>query len=343
MSVRPQPRIAVVLRPILKHVTAQVKGLPNRRDSHQCFDLEDLPDRVAAEMPAVHRLQHALLSIVRRLMDGAREAEPSDPQALMRDLTGAWLGLYFLGAPFPHPWEVVARHAERNGYYRDGGIFKAAGDIYRSARKAPPPDSRGGEGDQRLLLFDLNPLAFNRLVAQGTAEGAGLSDLVAALGSCYELLQLRLYIRAGRPIAHVLLEETLSKACSGVSSNASVESLCELAKRAYGGLPPRDGQSITIIQQSHRHHAKLSDMSGCVLAPSSGVYRSRLLGNGGANGNRLTTPQHVLYRSTLLEALAEKSGLKTVTDSSDLSTYLRGLQAPGPSLSPGTGTGHLDP
>lgn len=333
--------LVVALRGILLAIVPLLSELPNRRDGSHCFDLEDLPDRVVARMRsgAPKRLQRVLLRCARRLIEADRSDEPvKDRRTLMRDLTGTWLGLYFLGTPFPHPWEPVARHAERHGYDRDGGIFKAAGDIYRSARRALP--SEGGRVTAMpLMLLDLGPLAYQQLVKPAESRGADLSAMnlsatVSALGACYEMLQLRLYIRAGGPIDHVILEDTLRALVAKNANN--IQEMVDLATHAYGSFPTKSsGQTITIAQRSQAAYKRLTKMPGCVLGPSEGVYRSRLTTDGGANGNRVTDAQRSLYRDTLCEAVAPERGGHRLADEADLRAYLARLQdAPGNAAAP---------
>lgn len=315
--------LSVALHAILPAIVALLDELPNHPDGSHCFDLEDLPDRLVAGMRsgAPKHLQRVLLRCARRLIETDRSDEPvKNPRTLMRDLTGTWLGLYFLGTPFPHPWEPVARYAERHGYDRDGGIFKAAGDVYRSARRALP-SGLATAAAKPLMLLDLGPLAYRQFVKDAKGRDADLSATVRALGACYEMLQLRLYIRAGGPIKHFILEDTLR---SLVDKNADhTQKMIDLATRAYGSLPAKSsGQTITIAEQSQDVYKSLMRMPGCVLAPNEGVYRSRLTANGGANGQRLTDAQLGLYRDTLSKAVASVTGGHSVGDEADLRAYL---------------------
>jgi hypothetical protein len=315
--------LAGTLREILGEASRLLDSLPNQRRDLDKFDLMDLPDRVQANLTlgVVRGHQDRLLRRANGLIE--HDDGDGDPQSRMRDLTGAWLGLYFLGTPFPQPWEPVARHAERNGYYHDGGIFKAAGDVYRRARKGS--ERRDGQVDQALLLLDLNPLAFKGIVGRGVASAA-LADLVPALGTCYEMLQLRLYIRAGLPIAHVIPVDTLRSLVKRDLGN--VESMCGLAKHAYGELPPQRGQSIMIVEAGRAAYRTLSQMSGCVLAEEVGIYRSKVASestHGGRNGNRLIGPQHRLYRDTLRAAVRAEGGVRRVADEADLRAFLTAL------------------
>jgi hypothetical protein len=320
-----QRAMRVALRAILERVEKSLEDLPNRRSSSHCFDLEDLPDRVSTEMRdgATKRLQRLLLTVARRLLEVERSngSGPSS-QVLMRDLTGVWLGLYFLGTPFPQPWEPVARHAERNGYYRDGGIFKAAGDVYRAARRKQGDASSASA--KPLLLFDRRPLAYFKLVEEGRKSGADLTAIVTALGACYEMLQLRLYIGSEGSIEHVVLRDTLRELVRKDTSN--VVAMVKLATHAYGSLPSQSTsrQRITIVE-GEEESRRLTRLGGCVLGPEEGVYRSLLTGNDGANGDRLPDVQHDLYRKALEAALQATSGLHPVQSDSDLRTYLEDL------------------
>ncbi|CAM5798336.1 hypothetical protein [Rhizobacter fulvus] len=317
----------VALRAIRVAIVALLKELPNRRDDSHCFDLEDLPDRLVAGMRSgvPKRLQRLLLRRARRLVEIDRSDVPvTDQRTLMRDLTGTWLGLYFLGTPFPHPWEPVARYAERHGYDRDGGVFKAAGDVYRSARRALPSHSRTSRA-QPLMLLDLGPLAYRQFVKLAEGQDADLSTTIRALGACYEMLQLRLYIRAGGPIEHVILEGTLRALIDKSTENA--KEMINLATDTYGSLPAKSlGQTITIALQSQDVYKPLTRMPGCVLASSEGVYRSRLTADGGPNGNRLTDAQLTLYRQTLSKAVGPTAGGHRVNDEGDLRAFLMKTQ-----------------
>lgn len=329
--------LVVALRAIRLAIVPLLSELPNRRDGSHCFDLEDLPDRVVAGMRSgvPKRLQRVLLRCARRLIEEDRSDEPvEDLRTLMRDLTGTWLGLYFLGTPFPHPWEPVARHAERHGYDRDGGIFKAVADVYRSARRALPSDANRSLAAKPLMFLDLRPLAYLKLVELEQSGGADkatkeksatntLTDTVRALGACYEMLQLRLYIEAGGPIKHVILEETLCKLLAKAPNN--IQEMVELATRVYGALPPKSGQTITIIKRGHASTSQLAKIPGCVLAPEEGVYRSQLATDGGRNGNRVTDNQLSAYRNALHKAVEPNANAHTVGDADSLKDYLQTL------------------
>lgn len=329
--------LAVALRALLLAVVPLLEELPNTCGDSRYFDLEDLPDRLVGGMKsgAPKRLQRLLLRCARRLIETDRSDESvRNPRKLMRDLTGVWLGLYFLGTPFPHPWEPVARYAERHGYDRDGGIFKAAGDVYRSARRALQPSGGGRVARPPLMVLDLGPLAYRQVVrlAEGGSAGSSAMDLsaiVRALGACYEMLQLRLYVRAGGPIEHVILEETL-RALVG-KSVGNIQDMVALAMHVYGSLPAKSAdQGIVIVKPDQVAYESLAKMPSCVLAPGEGVYRSRLTANGGASGNRVTDDQLFLYRQTLGQAVDPQAGGHRLHDEDDLRTLLTRLhEAPG--------------
>src|ERR1700761_2604635 len=64
-----------------------------------------------------------------------RWAHDDDEDRLLECLTGVWLSLYFIGIPSPHAWEAVLYFADRNGFPRGACLSKAAGDVYRDARR----------------------------------------------------------------------------------------------------------------------------------------------------------------------------------------------------------------
>jgi hypothetical protein len=51
---------------------------------------------------------------------------PDDEDHLLECLAGTWLGLYFLGIPFPHAWEAVLYFADKNGFPRGGMLIKSS-------------------------------------------------------------------------------------------------------------------------------------------------------------------------------------------------------------------------
>jgi len=308
---------------IREHVIRDLDTNPNHRRARPSdlnyFDIGDLPDRLCSNLPhenSVIRLQSYVMAGCDLLMRRVNSQQLSTMEAgaledLMRDLTGAWLGMYFLGVPFVHPWEPVARNAERNGYYGDAGMFKAAGDVYRNARKewlrAPGPDPSLPEF--RVLVLDHNPLAFNAL-SRPDGELTARST-VTALAACYEMLQMRLYIRSGGPIDHFVLASTIEQVIRLQDADRPAASqMWKLACRAYG-FPERvqpGHQRIVILPRelSSSDDASVTDrqrvlgLSGCVLGRLHGVYRSRVREqNAGANGSALSSSQFKLYRRLL--------------------------------------------
>ncbi len=315
---------------IFQQVRRTLFELPNRAfspaTSGDHFDITNLPGRVRDGLPADHpppRLCDAILSGCDKLLaDASRnslDGASFEVEDRMENLAGAWLGLYFLGMPFIHPWEPVAHHAERNGYYRGAGICKATGDVYRDARKSLRNERpRGSAEKEAVLVLDHNPLAIRHLVA--SPEPAP-RVFIAALGACYELLQLRLYVRAGGPIRHLVFDTTvahrLAQDGGGMSrredkpAQAAVDALWAMAAQCYeiGGPARRqlDQDRLTVIKPQ----SDIARMPACVLSPSKGVFRSQIrlkddaaasapAVHYGANGNRLPDAQHSLFRTVLL-------------------------------------------
>ena len=57
-------------------------------------------------------------------------------------------------------------------------------------------------------MLDIDPLSMSRRlykpVADGTDDSRSLSDVLIGISTCYELLQLRLYVEEGLPIKYIL-------------------------------------------------------------------------------------------------------------------------------------------
>lgn len=317
---------------IFRQVRVRLFELPNRLRpafaDGQYFDIASLHRQVRAGLPdegSPRRLCAVILAgcdrlladISERPLDGASQ----EVEERMENLAGAWLGLYFLGMPFIHPWEPVAHHAERNGYYRGAGICKATGDVYRDARRSMRDERpRGSAEKDAVLVLDHNPLAIRHLIA---TDNPAPRVIIAALGACYELLQLRLYVRAGGPIRHLVFDSTvarrLAQAEGGMArrgdrpAQEAIDAMWAMACQCYEiGAPARrrlDQGRLTVIKPDK----DIARMPACVLSPSRGIFRSQIrlkdeapAGPGtaavhyGANGNRLPDAQHRLFRSVLL-------------------------------------------
>ena len=332
-----------VLALILKHVRPQLQSLPNAlpdpRNPEQEFDITSLQSRVLASFPeatAGRRLSSMLLTNAAPLLAKANslplDANPEQLEPLLKYLSGVWLGLYFLGIPFIHPWEPVARHAERNGYQRGPAIFKAAGDVYREARRrsagspasrtaeqptttvAPPkgPAAAAEREEPEMLLLDPNPIAIRDRAFQ---DDRSPDFVLAAIGACYELLQLRLYLQAGGSIRHFVfrstLQETFQKGADPRTGKDPADELWALAQRSYGLRDGGDNKKQQIVVIDPDETIKRMPPS-VVLSTRQGIFRSRLRRSRdgesssdeiyyGADGNRLTDTQRDLMRSVLLK------------------------------------------
>ena len=333
-----------VLALILKHVRPQLQSLPNAlpdpRNPEQEFGITSLPSRVLASFPegtAGRRLSSRLLKNAAPLLAMANslplDAPPEQLEPLLKYLSGVWLGLYFLGVPFIHPWEPVARHAERNGYQRGPAIFKAAGDVYREARRRSAGSSASRKAEQpatsmtppkgpaaaakpqepEMLVLDPNPIAIRDRAFQ---DDRSPDFVLAAIGACYELLQLRLYLQEGGSIRHFVfrstLQETLQKGADPRTGKDPADELWGLAQRSYGlrdGVGDNKKQQIVVIDPDETIKRMPPSV---VLSTRQGIFRSRLRRSKddesssdeiyyGADGNRLTNTQRDLMRSVLLK------------------------------------------
>ena len=291
---------------ILNVVEHQLTSLPNHRQAGKPFDISDILTRIrslVSESVAKESSQCILLTCQELLWFANRpeqyiESKHPDTKVsalskveLMEHLTGAWLGLYFLGMPFAHPWERVARHAIRHGFARGAGIRKVAGDVYRKARL----DMRICRAENQILpmvhVLDHNPLALSQLVEKADD---GHAQVFAALGACYEFLQLRLYLREGGQINYCVFESTLRKCLDSQSGLASLWKAFELA--FYCGTMTQ-AQQVILLESS----SELAPMPACVFSDRDGIYRSSLKGTSSldSNGNRLPATQISLYRQLL--------------------------------------------
>ena len=325
------------------HVTLRVASLQlmelTNQPNEEGFDLTRMPGRIKAHLtdatvPKI--LSAAILQGCNPLLKQAgtspfvtkdKDAEihlPLPMADLMDTLAGAWAALYLHGMPFPHLWEPVARHAERNGFFRGASLFKAAGDIYRDARRSlprtpaagpvntesesvkhppsggaePPPPEKAGpppppaprtgapappdrkdetgkpaaaataqNAGADVLLLDHNPLAIRHFIDLKPASGQ--QRLVqAALGACYELMQLRLYIREGGSIDHLVSAHGIRRRLQGAATSA------EKAKRdgAGAGKTPTDEE----IRQAKEDaiEASIQDMWKLACLTYGGAYPS---------------------------------------------------------------------
>lgn len=119
-------------------------------------------------------------------------------EILMETLTAAWLGLYFLGIPFIHPWERVRSLIDqRSGIPSGACMAKFIGDIYRVARQ----QAGAGLSAEPVLVLSHMPVPLLRDVLTYEEQHNVTPPVVHRLARRYALLQLRLYVEARYPIS----------------------------------------------------------------------------------------------------------------------------------------------
>jgi len=140
-----------------------------------------------------------------------RDVQTRGDELLMENLAAAWLGLYFLGLPFSHPWEKVRRLADYRGGFPSGAcIAKYAGDIYRLARhrmrERTPTGAQAAllpgytDHDAAVLVLSHTPLILLQ-DALGFQDQTNVTpSSVHQLGRLYTLLQMMLYLRCDYPV-----------------------------------------------------------------------------------------------------------------------------------------------
>jgi hypothetical protein len=127
-------------------------------------------------------------------------------------LTGACLGLYFLGVPDGRPWDMVRTWAEYQGGGLPNGacVSKAIGDIVRGAFRAQRDAASGtGQKPGDLLMHSFLPMAIfpeivteknlNYLKSDGKPH---IPEYFHHLARSYEMLQFRRYANAGYPFLY---------------------------------------------------------------------------------------------------------------------------------------------
>lgn len=306
------------LSKVLEKVERELLALPTRAPREGGFDITALINRVRSRFPdsapaelsrGILLATHDLLAFANRrpqYLNGPHDAGVASlsDSDLMESLSGAWLGLYFLGIPFAHPWERVARHAIRHGFTRGAGIRKVGGDVYRKARLDISAMRASSEALPRVHVLDHNPLALNRLLQRERTREV----TIAALGACYEFLQLRLYLREGGSINYYMFDSAIYEClCGAAGFEHNANELWSALNIAFGvdiaSTRQIDcNQRVVVI----RPDQNLERMPACVFSDRDGVYRSRLKTGTqfDSNGSRLAASQINIYRGLLEGASA---------------------------------------
>lgn len=204
-------------------------------------------------------------------------------ELLIDHLTAAWLGLYFLGVPFVHPWERVRRFAEQSGGFPSvASLCKAVGDVFRQARQVNIRDNdirdgkTGGEElrDEEAHKFGVivvtrQPFALYRALIERDVPQMILPADVHVLARCYLLLQLRLYIGEGLPIKYLIPNDSVRPPYWGdESAPTDGEIHWWLNEIVFpGDRPPH--QSVELIE--NQAIMEIGDRS-CVLNAESGIF-----------------------------------------------------------------------
>jgi len=259
---------------------------------------------------------------------GEKERRNRSDELLMENLTAAWLGLYFLGVPFVHPWEKVRRLAVYRGGFPSGGcIAKYIGDVYRLARhRVALPDLPVARPSSCSQLDDINASAVlvlshtpmvlleDALTYRNDTYATPLS--VHELGRRYALLQMMLYIRCGHPVHFLIpataLKQALHKLAGIPDDPGAIPTEAMLRRRVAIRSKIRTwlhetiftsiaaGQSVRLL----KFPLDASGMPTCVLGSKTGIYTLES-GSEGLHfaGNELRDSLLGSYRDKLLGVL----------------------------------------
>ncbi|MBK5124975.1 hypothetical protein IQ288_34675 [Burkholderia sp. R-69980] len=184
----------------LQHIASLLAMAEHLLD--QSFDESDAP-----------RLQQWHTRWYARAGDAVQMSPGAIENTYVKNLTAVWLGLYFLGVPFWHPWERVRQWEDEKGGGLPSGacVAKAIGDIVRSARMRcvrKPATERC----PLIILSGWPILLFEDLMIDGP-DKQGIEDDACILGRYYEFLQLLLYCRPrpGYPVYYYITEEVIAR------------------------------------------------------------------------------------------------------------------------------------
>jgi hypothetical protein len=274
-----------VMLPVLRDIMTAIGVLVHQADGATLATLHDMitrtlelqhrdkPRVVDNHTSALLELSNCLIDEAnRRRVREARDRNGLSVSDLMERLTGCWLGLYFLGVPFPQPWEAVLFFVQRLGFPRGASASKAIGDLYRERRLRFEQDRMLFEG---IHVLDLNPLT----VADGVAvpdapPSSDLSSAIARLGRYYEFLQLRLYVRSRAPMCYsvphtvvrnILLSEP--ERAQRINEMWILLNACFNCGEKEEAYPSAE---LRIVRSN-----SIDSLPACVLGPRSGIYRTR--------------------------------------------------------------------
>ncbi|QNA90631.1 hypothetical protein G4G28_22805 [Massilia sp. Dwa41.01b] len=258
-------------------------------------------------------------------------------ELLMEHLTAAWLGLYFLGLPFIHPWEKVRRLADYRGGFPSGGcIAKYIGDVYRLARHWMAQQGPGSaqatlfpEEDGKsaaILVLSYTPLVLLREALTYHDSTYVTPGSVHELGRHYALLQMLLYLRCGYPVHFLVPVAGLAQSLdtlSGIPDDPASPPTPEMRARRTiirEGIRPWlfdtmfarrfPEQSVRLL----KFPLDASGMPTCILGTRTGIYTLESGENGlHFAGNEIREALLVSYRDKLERLLGLTGSARVVS------------------------------
>lgn len=220
---------------------------------------------------------------------------------LVELLTGCWLALYFLGVPFPQPWEAVLFFVQRLGFPRGASASKAIGDTYRERRLCFSPATV--DTFEAIHVLDLNPLTISD---KRSCNDRTIKSTIAKLGRYYEFLQLRLYIRSGAPLQYSVPDVFIKNIIKdNIARQQRILEMWTLLHCCFNSGKAEDAHPLTTLRAVSSGDG-VESLPACVLAPRKGIYRTRSVHQSvdgvGPPGNFL--PRELLenYRERLIAA-----------------------------------------
>jgi hypothetical protein len=298
---------------IIEELLGSIRGIIHRPGAS---GLDTLHSVVALRMQEKYEqtTPHIIKNRVRRILDIANllideanrrrgyshQASDRCPTThLVELLTGCWLGLYFLGTPFPQPWEAVLFFVQRFGFPRGASASKAIGDIYRERRLTSP--LAAGHAPEAIHVLDLNPLMISDKLH---ANNRNIKSSIAKIGRYYEFLQLRLYIRSGAPLKYCVPEWIVKNIIQDDTTREQrIREMWKLLNCCFNSGQILDAHPLATLRAVKKDFA-IESLPACVLAPKKGVYRNvrQVLDGIGPPGNFLPGELLDNYRGRLIAA-----------------------------------------